>query len=118
MLNFQLMEARALAQFSPPDGQLSNLGQSSSVTVPELLHHSTEEHVLVLEDLGPLLTLYQYFSAIADEKADAAIPGQEAYRGLGLRIGEFFGRLHSPTSRELVRTATSGNLKKILLAKV
>jgi hypothetical protein len=109
------MEARALAQFSPPDGRLSSLRRSSSATVPELLYHSLEEHVLVLEDLGPLLTLYQYFSAMADDKYDGPMPGQEACRRLGSRIGEFFSQLHSPDSRELVRTATCGDLENPLV---
>lgn len=63
-----MIEARALAQFSPPDGPLSNLRRSSYISVPQLLFHDAERHVLVLEDLGPLLTLYQYFGAIPDEK--------------------------------------------------
>lgn len=106
----QLIEARALAQFTAPDGRLSNLGRPSSVIVPELLYHSIEEHVLVLKDLGHLLTLYQYFSAIPDVEISAPMPSQEASQRLGSRIGEFFGRLHSPGSRDLARTAVSGDL--------
>jgi hypothetical protein len=77
------MEARALAQFSPPEGPLSELGRSSSVSVPELLYHSPDEHVLIFEDLGPLLTLYQYFAAIPGEKAGHSKGGQDASRILG-----------------------------------
>lgn len=105
-----MIEARALAQFTPPDGLLSNLGRSSSVIVPELLYHSIEQHVLVFKDLGPLLTLYQYFSAIPDVEISAPMPSQEASQRLGSRIGEFFGQLHSPGSRDLARMAVSGDL--------
>ncbi|KAF8847051.1 hypothetical protein BDZ45DRAFT_733845 [Acephala macrosclerotiorum] len=107
----QLIEARALTQFSPPDGPLSTLGRSSSISVSELLYHSAEEHVLVFEDLGPLLTLYQYFAAIPDEKAGLSEGGQDANQILGSRIGEFFAELHSPSTWQLVSTATSGNLE-------
>ena len=108
------MEARALTQFSPPDGPLCKLGQSNSITVPGLLYHSPEEHVLVFEDLGRLITLYEYFSTFQDEKVDDPKLVREACRKLGSRIGEFFAQLHSPSSLELIRTAISGNDEKPL----
>lgn len=66
-----------------------------------------------MEDLGPPLTLYQYFAAIPDEKARASPSDNDQYASLILaqRIGQFFAELHSPSARQLVRTATSGNLE-------
>lgn len=96
------MEARALAQFTSPQGPLSDLGRPSSVSVPELLYHSPEEHVLVFQDLGPLLTLYEYLAAIPNETTFTSISAQEACPKISSRIGEFFARLHSPNSLEQV----------------
>ncbi|PMD30381.1 hypothetical protein L207DRAFT_641646 [Hyaloscypha variabilis F] len=79
--------------------------------LPELLYHGAEKHVLVLEDLGSLVTLYQYFAAIPDEKAGFSEAGLDANQILGSRIGEFFAELHSPTTRDIMRTATSGKLE-------
>jgi hypothetical protein len=58
-----------------------------------------------------LLTLYQYFAAIPGEKAGLSIVGQDANQILGSRIGEFFAKLHSPSTRQLVSTAISGDLE-------
>jgi hypothetical protein len=65
----------------------------------------------VFEDLGPLLTLYQYFAAIPGVKAGNSEECRDANRILGSRIGEFFAELHSPSTRRLVSTATVGNLE-------
>jgi hypothetical protein len=67
--------------------------------------------VLVLEDLGPLLTLYQYFAAVPGEKACLSEGGQDANQILGSRLGEFFAEVHSPSTWQLVSTATSGSLE-------
>jgi hypothetical protein len=58
-----------------------------------------------------LITLYQYFAAIPGEKASLSEEGQDANQILGSRIGEFFAELHSPSTRQLVSTATFGNLE-------
>jgi hypothetical protein len=109
------VEASAVARFTPPDGPLSHLTGLSSAIVPKLLYHNPEEHVLVIEDLGPLETLQQHFLGIRDGKPFHRSVGDESYRKLGSRIGEFFGRLHSPESRELVKAATFNGLDKSLV---
>lgn len=109
------MEARALAHFNPPDGPLCDLRRSTSVTVPKLLYHHTEEHILVIEDLGPLVTLSEYISAIGNVKAASLLPWREPYRTLGARIGDFFGHLHSSESRAKVKTANSGTFENSLV---
>jgi hypothetical protein len=109
------MEGRALAQFTSPKGPLSDLGRSSSVTVPGLLYYCREEHVLVFEDLGTLLTLFEYLAAIPNENTFTSISAQEPCQKIGLRIGEFFARLHSPNSLEQVSISTSGDLQNNLV---
>jgi Phosphotransferase enzyme family len=106
----KLVEAAALAQFTPPEGCLSHLVASSSIIVPKLLHHNPEKNVLIIEDLGQLVTLYQYFSAVREEvvprsSALSIYKVQDSYSKLGSRIGEFFGQLHSTKSRELVKAS-------------
>ncbi|KAE9364853.1 hypothetical protein N431DRAFT_550233 [Stipitochalara longipes BDJ] len=61
--------------------------------------------------LGPLLTLYQYFAAIPGEKAGLSYGGQDMNQILGSRIRGFSAELHSPSTRQLASTATSGNLE-------
>jgi hypothetical protein len=58
-----------------------------------------------------LLTLYQYFASIPGEEAGLSEGCQDANRILGSRVGEFFAQLHSPSTRQLVTTATSENLE-------
>jgi hypothetical protein len=108
------MEARALAQFTSPEGPLSSLTRSSSVAVPELLFHSLEDHVLVFQDLGPLLTLFEYLATFSNDIVNASARDQETCRKIGSRIGEFFARLHSLESLRLASTATSSNLENPL----
>ena len=65
------------------------------------------------------MTLYQYFSAVRDESRISGLSiyeKNEAYEKLGSRIGEFFGQLHSPESRELVKASISRN-REIALGK-
>src|SRR5436305_2949112 len=108
------MEARALALFTAPSVPLSSLGQSSSVSVPELLYHSPDDHVLIFEDLGPLITLYEYLAATSNENANTEAPNPETYCKLGSRIGEFFAKLHSPALLRDANVATPGNLENPL----
>lgn len=107
------MEARALAHFTAPGGPLSSLGQSSSISVPELLYHSRDHHVLVLKDLGPLITLPEYLATVSD---DAQTPNISF--GIGSRIGEFFAKLHSPASIEKANQATNSDLENSFVEDV
>ena len=94
----------------------SDLGRPSSVSVPELLYHSQQEHVLVFQDLGPSLTLYEYLAAISNTCiiTFTSTSALEACLKIGLRIGEFFARLHSPNSLEQVSKYTSGDVQNLL----
>ncbi|KAF8863044.1 hypothetical protein BDZ45DRAFT_147357 [Acephala macrosclerotiorum] len=100
----QLVEARALDRFRRPDGSLSQLKHSEGINVPILLHYCPNDRVLVLEDLAPLVTLYEYFEDIPSSRDDGG-GRAEALRAnsIGSKIGRFFSSLHSSTTRELVR---------------
>ena len=106
------MEARALAQFTAPKGPLSSLGHSSSISVPELLYHSVDDHVLIFEDLGPLVTLPEYLTGFSDDNANT---NPETCRRIGARVGEFFAKLRSPESLRQVRSATPDGLENHLI---
>jgi hypothetical protein len=96
------MEARALAKFTPPNGKLQNLGRDFNVKVPELLHYDENAHVLILEDLGEVMSLASWIASF-----DSLLPSNHSSSetslvnladDLGRRIGVFFGRLHSPST--------------------
>lgn len=76
-----------------------------------MLYHNAEEYVLVLKDLGPLLTLYQYFAAIPSLEVGISEDAHDINRTLGSRIGEFFASLHSPNTWQLVSRAISGSFE-------
>lgn len=86
------IEARALALFTPRDGILHELCSQPSISIPQLLHHDAVNNVLVMSDLGRLMTLSTYLSSL-----HSGPPSEESrcYQ-LGSRLGQFFARLHSP----------------------
>src|SRR5690349_636027 len=87
------IEARTIALFTPPNGPLSKLGQPASISVPLILHYDTSQHVLVFEDLGPLVTLDNYLTAYPCGEPATGSKRREACHRLGSRIGEFFAML-------------------------
>ncbi|PVI03062.1 hypothetical protein DM02DRAFT_652862 [Periconia macrospinosa] len=110
----QDVEARALALFEPPNGPLSELRQSTSISVPLLLHYDAQEHVLVFEDLGRLETLDNYLAAYSREKLGLDTKEWETCHQLGYRIGEFFAKLHNLRSLKEIQASVSGDLSNSL----
>ncbi|KAK9360834.1 kinase-like domain-containing protein [Lipomyces starkeyi] len=90
----QIVEANALSLFSLPSGPLFSLPRNSSVLVPKPIHHDPENHVLILEDLGNLLTLSEYLTPLSEKyrhsRCDIGLCHQ-----IGLRLGQFLADLHS-----------------------
>ena len=60
-----------------------------------MLHYNAQEHVLVFEDLGPLVILDNYLAAYSREEPALDAKERETCRRLGSRIGEFFAKLHN-----------------------
>lgn len=66
--------------------------------VPHILYHDEESHVLILSDLGDLLTLSEYISSQTLLSEDM-VP---SYQNVGVRLGSFFAALHSNHSLQVV----------------
>jgi hypothetical protein len=88
---------------------LDSICAQSSVSVPKILLHDDEEHVLVLSDLGQLPNLSDVFSALGGyipmasaaptTVSDLAVQRPLSfYVTIGQKIGSFFARLHSSTT--------------------
>ena len=88
------------------------------MTAPELLYHSPEEHVLIFEDLGQLLTLYEYLATSSISGDVSPLQYLETCRNLGSRIGDFFARLHSPEALARVNGAIFGSLENPLIGNL
>src|SRR5215469_16654348 len=97
----------------------------SSVSVPTLLYHDTNEHVLVMSDLGPLPSMLDLFSdtcggfnirsnlAIQLRQVGSvvlnSISSEETelrnfFIQLGTQIGHFFALIHSRNTLNILRS--------------
>ncbi|KAK9354973.1 kinase-like domain-containing protein [Lipomyces doorenjongii] len=101
----QTVEANALSLFSPPSGPLFSLPLNSSVLVPKLIHYDPENHVLILEDLGNLLTLSEYLTPFS-EKYRHSRYDIGLCRQIGLRLGQFLADLHSRSTLDSLTPET------------
>ena len=77
------------------------------------MHHDTEHHVLVFEDLGALPTLNDYLALFSRETSQLSINKENACEKIGARIGGFFGELHSPESLQRVVQLASHDLATV-----
>ncbi|MCJ1429514.1 hypothetical protein MMC29_007429 [Sticta canariensis] len=91
------VEALALSFWTPPDGPLEPILRELSVLVPHLLYHDQDSHVLILSDLGDLLTLREHISGQTILSGDVAF-----YQSVSVRLGSFFAVLHSNHSLQVV----------------
>lgn len=72
------------------------------VLVPELTHLDTNNHVLVMQDLGKLFPLPTVLGCFFNQTWEVIIINMECvapFRDLGDRLGMFFAHLHEPLSR-------------------
>jgi hypothetical protein len=69
-----------------------------------VLYHDAHDHVLVFEDLGPLVSLHNYLAAYQCEEPAYSVREQDVCYRLGSRIGEFFAELHNPQSLKEIRS--------------
>jgi hypothetical protein len=113
----QIIEAKVLSLFSPKAApSLSSVCTESGVNLPALLHHDTEQHVLVLSDLGSLPNLSDIFAQLGghapgpqpnldiprtifpDLLAKSSATRQSSFSSIGDHLGTFFATLHSRTT--------------------
>ncbi|KAI0522258.1 kinase-like domain-containing protein [Xylaria bambusicola] len=105
----QEVEASALKLFDD-DGPLAGLRERTGIRIPKVLHHNVKSSVLIIEDLGPLVTLWDFLSPRAFEGNDLADNRiAEVGRAIGKRVGEFFAMLHSTDTVEQVKYASKSN---------
>jgi hypothetical protein len=91
----QRVEASTLALFGSA-GPLVSLNHYNLVRVPQVLHHSSEASVLVIEDLGPLITLWDLLGPKSLHNIDVSDEEAETIgRNIGDRLGAFFAALHT-----------------------
>lgn len=73
------------------------------MTIPHLIHFDQDSHVLILSDLGPLITLSAFLSPLPEaqsiEYSQLDVPS--CYE-LGSRLGQTFAEIHSLHSLNLV----------------
>lgn len=108
------------------DGSLEPIKGNSNVTVPSLLHHDPQHHVMVMSDLGQIPNLSEVFSVFGGYTPNA-IPAavvqainryddnqyelhRKYHSTVGTRLGTFFALLHSQrTLSEVLRwTSATG----------
>lgn len=64
-----------------------NVHSSMAVSIPKLYHFSEPDHLLVIEDLGKLRNLEEWFTQ--------PHINLDKVRDVGMRIGSFIARLHN-----------------------
>lgn len=77
------------------DGYLTS--RVKGIKIPRVLSHDPAHSVLIIEDLGPLITLWDFLDSATTPRtaATAAI--------LGHRVGAFFAELHRPSTLAHIR---------------
>jgi hypothetical protein len=109
----QKVEANTLTLFSGPDGALASLLRTHSVLVPQLIHHDEESYVLIIEDLGRLPPLSEYFVPLPPSEDNSRLgqlfSNEPFCRSIGRRLGNFLADLHSKSTLDAVIRCRSGN---------
>ena len=102
----QLIEAAALGLFTSwLDGRLECLSDETNVSVPMVLGHDVDKHVLCMTDFRESISLTAFVS-LSSRMHDGV--GLEHAAEIGARIGRFFGRLHSLSVFSLVKASPAG----------
>jgi len=84
------IEARCLRALGP-EGRLSEVGSEGAVHTPRLVDFDEEVHVLLMKDLGDVLTLDRWLRTAGRDQLGSRAPG------VGWRLGSFLGHLHRTT---------------------
>lgn len=113
------MEALALSFYTPPDGPLEPICRQFFVAVPHILYHDEDSHILIISDLGDLLTLSEHISSQALLSENMVTLCQN----IGVRLGSFFAALHSNHSLQVVGSnrmdqLRNPNLKSVIYNEV
>jgi hypothetical protein len=89
------IEARALGLFASPGGELASLCETWDIKIPQLLHHDSDGHIIIMADLGDLESLTEHLKCMTPLSGKSH-EEQQAYKELGTRLGGFMADLHSP----------------------
>jgi hypothetical protein len=96
------VEAALLSLFQPA-GVLADLASQSGVRVPKLVSHDAADHILIMEDLGPLGTVWDMLNPIQCTQDDNE-KLCKIWHNRGEVVGRFFGLLHSSASYNKVKS--------------
>lgn len=96
------IEARALGLFASAGGELTSLCETWDIKIPQLLHHDSVEHIIIMTDLGDLESLTERLKCMTP-LCGKAHDEQQAYKELGKRLGGFMADLHSPNTLQILR---------------
>jgi hypothetical protein len=122
----QTIEARALNLLASTPEILSAQA-ASRISVPRVLLHDTENHVLIMTDLGTgLLTLDEWLiPALSNSPAHDRTPppDADACRDVGMRVGQFLAAIHSMDmssidSERFVNEDTRRLVKELVIDKM
>ncbi|KAK3694202.1 hypothetical protein B0T22DRAFT_63897 [Podospora appendiculata] len=103
----QIIEATVLELFGP-QGPLDHLNTADRVRIARLINHDPVKSVLVFEDLGRLITLWDLFSpATVYQSSLNPIIIKRHCTNIGHRLGSFYADVHSPDSLSAVRERIS-----------
>ena len=81
-----------------------------------MFRHDAEANILAIQDLGGLVTLWDFFAPIEDLVADSPLkPGvDDICTRIGKRLGGFFARLHAPITRATLIDSLTQTESKLL----
>lgn len=117
-----MVEILAHSLFDPHAGPLRHIGleEDQRIEVPRLLNHCLESGVLVTEDPGPLVTLWDILTPSSFQ--DLVVSQLNTLRliggDIGSKLGSFFAELHSAHTRELIECHESDIVPELKSAYV
>ncbi|KAL2136458.1 hypothetical protein VTI74DRAFT_3477 [Chaetomium olivicolor] len=86
-------------------------GDRGGIRIPRVLAHDAEHQVLALEDLGPLVTLWELLDPTQPHPASTITPAGALLArcsAIGSSLGAFFATLHSPCTLTGLRSLLGG----------
>lgn len=92
-------QAAALRLFEDKEGLGQITRDGRDIQIPKVIHYDLSQTMLILEDLGPFVTLWDFLSPETCGKLGSRTL-TETCADMGNRIGRFFADLHSATKQQ------------------